>query len=217
MAGFLVIRPQLEVAGDPAASLALRLANPELAQLGIALELLIVIAQAGAALGFFALLRERPVSAFGTAAFGLANALAILGSAALLLGAQAVASDPALAPGGDAAATVALLVTLSGLSWDVGAIFFGLWLIPMGWFAISTLRMPRVLGWILIVGGVGYTLGAVVGAAFPTAPALLTELIVLPATVGELWMVLYLLVRGIRPSTASRAVASEAPELARQG
>ncbi|WP_167051721.1 DUF4386 domain-containing protein [Salinibacterium sp. ZJ77] len=207
MAGFLVVRPRLEVAGDPAATLALRAENPALAHLGIALELLIVIAQAAAALGFVALLRDRPAAAFGVASFGIANALTILGSAGLLVGAQRVIDDPSLAPGGDAAATAALLVTLSAVAWKVGAVFFGLWLIPMGWFALSTRRMPRVMGWFLVVGGAGYVLSAIVAVSVPAIPAAVADALTLPATVGELWAVGYLLFVGIRPAPSALASA----------
>ncbi len=199
MAGFLVVRPRLRGA-DPAETLELLVGHAWLAHLGIGLELLIVIAQAAAALGFAALLRtDRPVAALGVTVFGMANASAILGSAALLTTASAVAGDAALAPAGDAAATVTLLLTAADALWAVGAVFFGLWLLPMGWFVVSTGRMPRALGWILIAGGSGYVLSCLLGAAVPGIPSLVIDALTLPATVGEFWMIGYLLVRGIRP------------------
>lgn len=201
MLGFLAIRPQLRVEGDPTATLDRLVEHAALAHTGIALELLVVIAQAAAALGFFALYRhDRPDLGFGVAIFGMGNAAAILGSAALLVAASGVAADSALAPAGDAAATVALLLTIADAFWAVGAVFFGLWLLPMGWFAISTRRMPRVLGWILVVGGAGYVLSAVLGAGIPWIPAAAIDVLTIPATIGELWMVGYLLIRGIRPA-----------------
>jgi len=198
--GFLVIRPQLQGADDPTTTVANILENGALANLGVGLELLVVITQALAALGFYALFRnERPVAAYGVATFGMANAAAILVSAAMLSSAVNVATTPALAPAGDAAGTVALLYSLSDSLWAAGGVFFGLWLIPMGWFMISTKRMPRILGIILIVGGIGYVLSAVLAATIETFPTALADVLVLPATVGELWTVGYLLVRGIRP------------------
>jgi hypothetical protein len=204
MLGFLVVRPQLYALGDAEATLANLQANPGLLQLGIALELLVVIAQAVAAAGFFGLfLRDRPTAGFAVAAFGMANAVVILGSAGLLSAALLVSADSAFAPGGDAAATVQLLYGLSAVAWKVGGIFFGLWLIPMGWFAISTRLFPRVLGILLLAGGVGYVIGSIVGAAMPQAPSPLVDVLTIPATVGELWMVGYLLVRGIRSGSAA--------------
>ena len=80
--------------------------------------------------------------------------------------------------------------------WTVGGLFFGLWLVPMGWCVLRSGWMPRALGWILVVGGVGYVLGAFVDYLVPDAQ-LLADLMIVPATIGELWMIGYLLVRGV--------------------
>ena len=71
-------------------------------------------------------------------------------AAPLLATATEVATDPF----GDAAATVQVMYLVSGHLWGVGAIFFGLWLIPMGLCVHRSGWMPRLLGWILIAGGV---------------------------------------------------------------
>jgi hypothetical protein len=61
--------------------------------------------------------------------------------------------------------------------------------------------MPRVLGWTLIVGGIGYVLSALLVVVPALAP--LGEALALLATVGELWIVGYLLSVGIRPARAT--------------
>ncbi len=212
MLGFLLVRPAIYVEGDPAATLANLTSKDGLARLGVLLELSIVVTQALAAVWFYKLLRDvRPVAGVSVAAFGLVNAVAIMASAVYLATAVAVASDASLAPGGDAAAAVGLLYQLSSDSWGVGALFFGLWLIPMGWAAVVTGRFPRVLGWVLVVGGVGYLLSALIGYALADAPSLLVDGLAFPATIGELWMIGYLLIRGIRPEPeqghSARAIA----------
>jgi len=197
MAGHLVLTSQLAVPGDPTATLARLQESPAIAQLALVMELLVVISQALAAWGFFALFRrDHLVAAFGVAAFGLANAIAILGSAGFLATALAVSTDSTLAPGGDAAATVGLLYALSAAAWRAGAVFFGLWLVPMGIFAVSTRRMPRVLGWVLIAGGIGYVMSALLAIEPALAP--FGEALAYLATIGELWIVGYLLSVGIR-------------------
>ena len=103
--------------------------------------------------------------------------------------------------GGDPAAAVGLLHQLSTHAWGIGALFFGLWLIPMGWAAVTTRRFPVALGWVLIVGGVGYLLSALVDYALASPPGALVEGLAFPATIGEFWMIGYLLIRGIRPET----------------
>lgn len=203
MLGFLLVRPAIYVEGDPAATLSNLTDKEDLAHLAVFLEMAIVVTQALVALWFYKLLRSvHPVAGVSVAAFGLVNAVAIMASAVCVATAVAVAADASLAPGGDAAAAVGLLFQLSNDFWGIGAVFFGLWLIPMGWAAVVTGRFPRVLGWVLIGGGVGYMLSALVGYGLVDAPSLLVDGLAFPATIGEFWMVGYLLIRGIRPEPA---------------
>lgn len=204
--GFLMVRHQLYVADDAAATLANLVARESLARAGIALEIGIVLAQALVALLFFRLFRPvDSVAAGAVAAFGLVNATMILASAGLLATAHEIAGDASLAPAGDAAATVQLMYVMSGHLWGVATLFFGLWLVPMGWLVLRSRWMPRPLGWILLAGGAGYVLGAFVGYLGPGA-AIAKDVLTVPATVGEFWMVAYLLIWGVRrESTTGRA------------
>uniref|UniRef100_UPI0019D39666 DUF4386 domain-containing protein n=1 Tax=Nocardiopsis lucentensis TaxID=53441 RepID=UPI0019D39666 len=197
--GFMLARPRLYVAGDAAATLANLMAQEALARGVVALELGIVLTQALAALLFFRLFRSVSGFAAGAvAAFGLVNAAMILTSAGLLATAAHVALDAPLPTTADTATTVQLLYVASGYMWDVAALFFGLWLIPMGWLAHRSRWMPRVLGWIVAAGGCGYVLSAFLGYLVPDT-ALAKEILTVPAAIGEFWMIGYLLVRGVSP------------------
>lgn len=204
MLGFLVLRPNLIDAGDPAATLANLTDHASQAHLLVLLEMSVVVTQALAAVFFFKLFRPlNPTAAYATATFGMVNAVAIMASGAFMATANAVAADASLAPAGDAAGTVGLLYELSASSWGMGNLFFGLWLIPMGWVAVTTARFPRVLGWILVVGGVGYLVSGLLAYGFDGAPSWLTESLAMPASVGEFWMIGYLLTKGIRSAPAT--------------
>ncbi|MEZ5412150.1 MAG: DUF4386 domain-containing protein [Acidimicrobiales bacterium] len=206
--GFLLVRPKLFVEGDPAATLANLTDRPGLARLGVVLEMGVVVTQALAAVWFYKLYRSvRPVAGVAVAAFGLVNAVAIVASATFLATATAIADDPAVIGGTDAAATVGLLFLLSTHAWGIGALFFGLWLIPMGWAAVTTGRFPVALGWLLIAGGVGYILSPALNNGLAYPPGALVDGLAFPATVGELWMIGYLLIRGIRADSATTAPA----------
>lgn len=212
MLGFLVVRAQLHVAGAPDETLGNLVAREGLARLGIALELGIVLTQALVAVWFFRLFRSVSVVAAGAiAGFGLVNAAAILGSSASLSTALAVALDPALAPGGDAAAAVQALYALSDGFWSGGALFFGLWLVPMGYAVLVSRWLPRALGYVLIAGGIGYVASAFVQVLLPDVGALADALTV-PATVGEFWILGYLILFGVRPPRAAAARAAAMPE-----
>jgi hypothetical protein len=196
--GFMLIRNQLFVADDAQATLANLLQHESVARLGIVLEMGVVITQALVALWFYRLFRGVNSFAAGSlAAFGMVNAAAILVSAALLATALEVSQDPSLTQSGGAATTVQLLYVVCGHLWIVGGIFFGLWLIPMGWLARQSGWMPNLLGWILMIGGLGYIANALLTYLIPN-PGPAVELLTIPATVGELWMVGYLCLRGIR-------------------
>lgn len=78
--------------------------------------------------------------------------------------------------------------------------------------------MPRPLGWVLVAGGVGYVLSAFVTYLAPGVPAVASALTI-PASVGEFWMMGYLLVRGVRRSAVegaprdTRSLATDASRL----
>lgn len=198
MLSFLVIRSQVFVADDPAQTLANLVEQPWLARTGIAVELGVVLTQSLVAVWFYRLFRGvSSVAAGSITAFGLVNAVAILGSAALLAAALDVSADPSLAVPGGAAATTQLLYVISGHLWAAGGLFFGLWLIPMGWLAWRSGWMPSLLGRVLMVGGVGYVVSSFAGYLLPDA-GVVADLLTVPATVGELWMVGYLCLLGVR-------------------
>lgn len=208
-AGFLTLRPILYAADSSAATLQNLVDHAYLARAGVALELLVVLTQALVAVAFYRLFtttegraeddpEEKTEERAGIAAFGLVNSAVILVSAALLGTAAAIAREPF----GDAADTVQLLYLMSGHLWTAGGIFFGLWLIPMGRAVLTTGWMPRALGWLLVAGGIGYVLSAF--AAYLLPPAV-KDVLVVPASIGEFWMIGYLLLRGVRPAPLSPA------------
>ena len=207
--GFLVIRSALYVPDSAVATAANLVAQEGLARLGIALELGVVLTQALVAVWFYLLFRPvQPVAGAFIAAFGMVNAVAILVSAAALTGALAATLDPTLAPGGDTAAIAQLMYVLSGALWTGGGLFFGLWLIPMGYAVIVSGWMPRLLGQVLIVGGAGYILASFVAVLVPAAPQALDLILTIPATIGEFWMIGYLLIFGVRSGAGESPVKS---------
>ena len=199
--GFLLIRPQIYVAGDPTATLANLVDHEGVARLGLVFELALVVTQALAAVWFYKLFRSiNQTAAFAVAVFGMANAIAVMASAVFMATALTVAGDASLAPGGDVAAATQLMYQLSSTCWGVGSLFFGLWLIPMGHIAASSGRMPKWLGRVLIIGGCGYLVSGFVSYGLAGAPSWLVDGLAIPATIGELWMIGYLLTKGLRDS-----------------
>jgi hypothetical protein len=194
-AGFMGVRPLLIADGDPAGTLQNLLANPGTARVRVALELSLAIFQSLASLWFARLFRGTDsylATALGT--FGMVNAVVVLASAALL----GSALDVGLGVAGSPPELSHLMFTISDHLWRAGGMFFGLWLIPMGLLTWRANLGPAALGWILVLGGIGYVLNTFVIVLLPQAGF---WVIVLPiaATVGEFWMIGLLLWRGARP------------------
>jgi hypothetical protein len=66
----------------------------------------------------------------------------------------------------------------------------------MGTIVVKSKRMPVWLGRILILGGAGYILSTIIKYSGCTYPWI--DTLVIPATIGEFWMIGYLLIFGIR-------------------
>jgi hypothetical protein len=94
------------------------------------------------------------------------------------------------------------MYVLSRHAWTGGALFFGLWLIPMGYCVLLSGWMPRLLGQVLIVGGLGYVLSGFVAVLLAAAPDWAEIVLTVPATIGEFWIMGYLLIFGVRPPAA---------------
>jgi hypothetical protein len=87
-------------------------------------------------------------------------------------------------------------------------IFWGLWLFPLGWLVLRSGFVPKVLGFLLILGGVWYVF-AFVGTVFDPGyqNTLLARVLGIvsgiPSLVGELGTALWLLIMGARGQNAT--------------
>jgi hypothetical protein len=81
---------------------------------------------------------------------------------------------------------------------SVLGVFWGLWLFPFGLLAIRSKLIPPVLGALLMVGGATYLLDASLALLAPALRAAISGVTALPLAVGELSMVAWLLIKGVR-------------------
>ena len=79
----------------------------------------------------------------------------------------------------------------------LAAMFFGLWLLPLGYLVITSGYVPKVLGVLLIIGGVGYLVDLFVRFLAPGFDAGISPLVV-PGAVAELSLAAWLLVKAAR-------------------
>jgi Domain of unknown function (DUF4386) len=195
--GFMLLHKQIYVDNDPSKTLANLNEHETLARIRLLLELTIVVSQALAAVWFFKLFKNiNHVAAWALATWGTVNACVIMISAIAMGGALGVVKSTL--PVTDQIIAIQLLQEFMENSWSVGGLFFGLWLIPMGFIILSSQCMPIWLGRVLILGGIGYILNTFIN--YLGVSGALVNLMVIPATIGEFWIIGYLLIFGIRPS-----------------
>ncbi|MSR76167.1 MAG: DUF4386 domain-containing protein [Candidatus Ryanbacteria bacterium] len=185
---FIFAKGAVYVSGDALATNSHLLEKEMLARVGVAVELLMVAFQALVALWFYKLFsRVNSFASVTILAFGMVNAIMILVSSALWLGALTAAIA------GESVAIVYNLFNLHELIWLVAHLFFGLWLVPIG-YLFGQVMKSKVLAKLLYIGGVGYLLSALVLILLPDQITL-DGILTMPATIGEFWVIGYLLSR----------------------
>lgn len=209
--GLLYVPGRLIVSGNATATADNIRASEWLLRLGIGSELVHQVIGVFLALALYRLFK--PVDE------GLAKQLLILGAlvsvpvvfanvlndvAALVLlsGADflAVFEKPEL----DALAYLFLRLHSRGIT--VASIFWGLWLFPFGLLVIRSRFIPRVLGYLLMIAGVGYLASAFATLILPEYAPLVAR-VALPLELGELPIIFWLLIWGARPRPADAPAA----------
>ena len=76
---------------------------------------------------------------------------------------------------------------------QIVGIFFGLWLLPMGYLVFKSGYMPKIIGVFLVITCLGYLIDFVTFFLFPNFGVIISEY----AWLGEVMMVSYLLIKGV--------------------
>lgn len=103
-----------------------------------------------------------------------------------------------------------LFIRLHGQGIVVNEIFWGLWLFPFGILVIRSGFLPRILGFLLLINGLAYVILSLTSLLAPDYSPLLNRYALLPET-GELWIMLWLLLRGAKVPPAPMTPVSEPP------
>ena len=91
-----------------------------------------------------------------------------------------------------------LLVDAQHYGLLIAQIFFGLWLVPLGYLAFKSGWFPKVLGVVLILGAVCYIVDMLALFLVPDFGKAIHGLVNIPSAIAEVSMVLYLLVIGVK-------------------
>jgi len=89
-------------------------------------------------------------------------------------------------------ALVMLFLNLDEHGFFIAHLFWGLWLFPMGYLVFKSGYIPRILGVLLIIAGLGYLVDFVTFIFFPSFGP-----IKMFTFIGELLLALWLLIKGV--------------------
>jgi hypothetical protein len=197
----LYVRSGVKVPGDAATTADNISASATLFRIGALTDLVSVACFLVLALVLYGLLK--PVSAKAALAMLVFNAVSVAIMTANMvnhLGALLAATDEdyAGAFGAESSDALAMLfLDMHSQGYSVAGIFFGLWLLPLGYMLFRSRYAPRPLGALVMVGSFGYVADVVTSVLFPTLGETLTPVLVLPSVLAEVSLILWLLVKGL--------------------
>jgi hypothetical protein len=199
---FAGVYSAMYVAGDAAATASKLVANAGLVKIGVAADLIQVTVWVFLALTLYVLLQH--VSGYAARAMVILVSIgASLSFLNILFEFQGmrVATDPtytATVGAAGATALAMLMLDLQHYGYSIAGIFFGLWLVPLGYLTFKSGMFPRVLGIVLVVGGIGYLFDTLAAFVAPELTPVVHAVAALLGVVAEVSLLAYLLVKGVR-------------------
>lgn len=211
------VDPKLHVAGDATATAANVAANAGLVRMGVVAHLADGVFFILTAMALYLLLKhvQRTAARVMVLFVVLAAGMICLNAVFLFEGMQ-VATDPSYASAFGVAGSSGLVMVLLDIQHYgtlAAQVFFGLWLAPLGYLAYRSGLFPRALGGVLVLATVSYLADSLLAFLLPELERQVKPLLVVAPLVGEIWMVAYLLVKGVRsrPRGALEPVVGLAP------
>jgi hypothetical protein len=215
--GFAVgfANPTVYVPGDAAATAANVSNHAGLVRAGVMADLLQATAFVFLAMVLYALLKDvnKSVARAMVILVAIATALMCLNEV-FQFSALLVATDASYGTAfgvAGSAALVMLLMDMFHYGFLVAQIFFGLWLIPLGYLAYRSARFPKALGVVLVLGGISYLVDVVFAFWLPDVSKQIHAFLAIAPAIAEIGMVGFLLWLGwrpVQPPETADAVAS---------
>jgi hypothetical protein len=188
------VRQRLVVPADPAATATNITAHESLFRLGIVAFLMVIILDVVVAWGLYVLLK--PVSAsvsvlmaWARLVFAALFAVAVVN----LLTAVHLVTDPTYQAAFQPTQLNAQMMTaLNAFStgWAVALVFFGIHLILIGYLAWKSGWMPKLVGILLVIAGLGYAADSFIGFLVPNYVATAALFTFVGEPVLALWLVI---------------------------
>jgi Domain of unknown function (DUF4386) len=90
-----------------------------------------------------------------------------------------------------------MFIRLRTIGLDIALVFFGVHCVVLGYLIFRSTFLPRILGLLLAIGGIGYSFNIVANFIPPAIGTHLFPYIMLPAGIAEVLLTLWLLVIGV--------------------
>jgi Domain of unknown function (DUF4386) len=206
----VVVRSSLVVSGDAEASAANIRDSEWLFRMGFAADLVVFLCDVALAVILYYLFRpvSRTVSLLA-AAFRLTQTSIIGLNLLNMFGALLILRESEYSGAFGERETDALalfFLDLHSYGYVLGLTFFGVSTVLVGYLALRSGRMPRALGVLLGLAGLGYLVDGATFFLVPGYDGAISPVVLAPALVGEVWFALWLLFRGRRLEALSDAL-----------
>src|SRR5437588_899663 len=197
------VYPKVYVAGDAAATARNLLANSGLVRMGVVADLFNATVWIFLGLTLYLLLKHvnKSVARAMVVLVAIGASIVCLNVVFEFEGLRAATGAVNLAAFGTAGSNALVLLLLDTQHYGIfiAQIFFGLWLVPLGYLAYKSAGwFPKWLGVLLVVGGVCYLVDLLAAFLVPDFGKEIHAFIWIPSAIAEISMVLYLLVIGVR-------------------
>jgi hypothetical protein len=193
---------KLYVAGDAATTAGNVVANSGLVRMAVVADLVMATVWVLLALTLYRLLKHvHPSAAGAMVTFVAIGAGIVCLNAVFEFEGMRVATDRSYAAvlgAGGANALVLLLLDTQHYGFSIVSVFYGLWLVPLGYLAYKSGLFPKALGVALFAVCVCYHANLLAAFLAPDLSTVIHGYLSIPIWVVELWMVLYLFLIGVR-------------------
>jgi hypothetical protein len=92
----------------------------------------------------------------------------------------------------------------------IAQIFFGLWLVPLGYLAYRSGWFPKALGIALVVGAACYLVDTFAAFLVPDVGKAVHGYVTIPSAIAEIWTLGYLLAIGVKAPKAEKRIPAVA-------
>ena len=209
------VDPKIYVANNAVATAGNVVAYSALVRIGVVAHLVDAVFFVLTALTLYILLKHvnkgvaRAMLVFVIVAVGIITLNAVFLFEGLRVATESVFAATFGAAGSNA--LVLLLLDIQHYGTLSAQVFFGLWLAPLGYLVYKSGMFPKTLGVVLVAAAACYLVDLLAAFLVPAFGNQIHPLIVIIPAIAEIWMVLYLLIVGVRtvkPDKGSLASAA---------